>query len=35
MLKLGLSDQESMYLFPVSLAQQTKVSFPELNKKTS
>ena len=24
-----------MYLFPVALAQQTKVSFPELQKKTS
>jgi hypothetical protein len=35
MLKLGLADQEGMYLFPVSLAQQTKVSFPELNKKAS
>jgi hypothetical protein len=35
MLKLGLTTQESMYLFPVALAQQTKVSFPELQKKTS
>jgi len=35
MLKLGLAEQEGMYLFPVSLAQQTKVSFPELKKKTS
>ena len=35
MLKLGLAEQESMYLFPVTLAQQTKVSFPELKKKTS
>ncbi len=35
MLKLGLASQESMYLFPVSLAQQTKVSFPELQKKAS
>ena len=35
MLKLGLASQESMYLFPVALAQQTKVSFPELQKKTS
>jgi hypothetical protein len=33
MLKLGLAEQESMYLFPVSLVQQTKVSFPELQKK--
>ena len=35
MLKLGLVEQESVYLFPVSLAQQTKVSFPELKKKGS
>ncbi len=35
MLKLGLAKQESMYLFPVALARQTKVSFPELQKKTS
>jgi len=35
MLKLGLAKQESMYLFPVALAQQTKVWFPELQKKTS
>jgi ParD-like antitoxin of type II bacterial toxin-antitoxin system len=35
MLKLGLAAQESMHLFPVALAQQTKVSFPELQKKTS
>ncbi len=35
MLKLGLAEQESMYLFPVSIAQQTKVSFPELHKKRS
>jgi hypothetical protein len=34
MLKLGLAEQESMYLFPVTLAQQTKVWFPELHKKT-
>ena len=34
MLKLGLANQESMYLFPVALARQTKVRFPEL-KKTS
>ena len=32
MLKLGLADKESMYLFPISLAQQTKVWFPELHK---
>jgi ParD-like antitoxin of type II bacterial toxin-antitoxin system len=35
MLKLGLVEQESMYLFPVALAQQTKLRFPELQKKTS
>jgi hypothetical protein len=35
MLKLGLAEQESMYLFPVALAQETKVSFPELHKTTS
>jgi hypothetical protein len=35
MLKLGLVEQESLYLFPVALAQQTKVSFPELPKKGS
>jgi hypothetical protein len=35
MLKLGLVEQESMYLFPVTLAQQTKLRFPELQKKTS
>jgi hypothetical protein len=35
MLKLGLAEQESMYLFPVALAQQAKVSFPELQKKGS
>jgi len=34
MLKLGLAEQESMYLFPVALAQETKVRFPELHKKT-
>jgi hypothetical protein len=34
MLKLGLAAQDSMYLFPVTLAQQTKLQFPEL-KKTS
>lgn len=32
MLKFGLLKQESMYLFPVDLAQQTKVQFPELLK---
>jgi hypothetical protein len=35
MLKLGLAEQESMYLFPATLAQETKVWFPELHKKTS
>lgn len=30
MLKLGLASQESMYLFPVALARQTKVQFREL-----
>ncbi len=35
MLKLGLAEQESMYLFPAALAQQTQVSFPELQKKGS
>jgi hypothetical protein len=35
MLKLGLAEQESMYLFPVALARQTKVWFPELQKKTA
>jgi hypothetical protein len=34
MLKLGLIKQESLYLFPVALARQTKVQFQEL-KKTS
>jgi len=34
MLNLGLAKQESMYLFPVALARQTKVRFQEL-KKTS
>jgi hypothetical protein len=33
MLKLGLAEPESMYLFPVALAQKTKVRFPELDKK--
>jgi hypothetical protein len=35
MLKLGLAEQESMYLFPVAVARQTKVRFPELQKKGS
>jgi len=33
MLKLGLANPQSMYLFPVELAQKTKVRFPELRKK--
>lgn len=33
LLKLGLADPQSMYLFPVALAQNTKVRFPELGKK--
>jgi hypothetical protein len=32
MLKLGLAHQESMYLFPSSLASKTKLKFPELEK---
>jgi hypothetical protein len=35
MLKLGLAEQESMYLFPVAVARQTKVWFPELHTKAS
>ncbi len=30
MLKLGLANQQSMYLFPVDLARKTKVRFREL-----
>jgi hypothetical protein len=30
LLKLGLADPQSMYLFPVALARKTKVRFPEL-----
>jgi len=30
MLKLGLADQESMYLIPSALASKTAVTFPEL-----
>jgi hypothetical protein len=33
MLKLGLASPESMYLFPIALAQGAKVRFPELEKK--
>jgi hypothetical protein len=34
MLRLGLAEPESMYLFPDELVQQTKVWFPELQNKT-
>lgn len=30
LLKLGLADPNSMYLFPVALARKTKIRFPEL-----
>jgi len=30
LLELGLTDPQSMYLFPVAVAQKTKVHFPEL-----
>jgi ParD-like antitoxin of type II bacterial toxin-antitoxin system len=33
LLKLGLADPQSMYLFPVALARKTKVRFPELKGK--
>jgi len=33
LLKLGLADPQSMYLFPIALARKTKVRFPELEKK--
>jgi hypothetical protein len=33
LLKLGLADPQSMYLFPVALARKTKVHFPELEGK--
>ena len=33
LLKLGLADPQSMYLFPVALARKTKVRFPELDGK--
>jgi hypothetical protein len=33
LLKLGLADPQSMYLFPVALARKTKVRFPELEEK--
>lgn len=33
MLKLGVASPESMYLFPVALAQGAKFRFPELEKK--
>lgn len=31
LLKLGLADPQSMYLFPVALARNTKIRFPELD----
>jgi hypothetical protein len=33
LLKLGLADPQSMYLFPVELARNTKICFPELDGK--
>jgi hypothetical protein len=33
LLKLGLADPQSMYLFPIALARKTKVRFPELEEK--
>lgn len=33
LLKLGLANPESMYLFPIALAQGAKVRFPELEEK--
>ena len=33
LLKVGLANPESMYLFPVALARKTKVHFPELEGK--
>ena len=33
LLKLGLADPQSMYLFPVALARKTKIRFPELQEK--
>jgi len=33
LLKLGLADPHSMYLFPVALARKTNVRFPELKSK--
>jgi hypothetical protein len=33
LLKLGLAEPESMYLFPVALARKTKIHFPELEGK--
>jgi ParD-like antitoxin of type II bacterial toxin-antitoxin system len=33
LLKLGLADPQSMYLFPVALARKTRVRFPELDGK--
>jgi hypothetical protein len=33
LLKLGLADPQSMYLFPTALARKTKIRFPELKGK--
>jgi ParD-like antitoxin of type II bacterial toxin-antitoxin system len=33
LLKLGLTDPQSMYLFPVELARKAKIRFPELDGK--
>jgi len=33
LLKLGLVDPQSMYLFPLALARKTKIRFPELDGK--
>lgn len=33
LLKVGLADPQSMYLFPVALARKTKVRFPELEER--
>ena len=33
LLKLGLADPQSMYLFPIALARETRIRFPELEGK--
>jgi hypothetical protein len=33
LLKLGLADPQSMYLFPIELARETRIRFPELEGK--